>query len=70
MAGKKKLKKRYKQDPSGSKNTHAVALGKLGGRVGGPARAAALSPERRSAIARMGAKVTNASVKGKPGRSV
>ena len=70
MAGKKKLKKRYKQDPSGSKNTHAVALGKLGGRVGGPARAAALSPERRSAIGRMGAKTVNVSAKGKTGRSV
>jgi hypothetical protein len=34
-----------------SKNPHAVALGRLGGKVGGPARARALSPERRSEIA-------------------
>jgi len=38
------------------KNPHAVALGKLGGKKGGKARAAALSPERRSEIARMAAK--------------
>jgi len=35
------------------KNPHAVALGKKGGKKGGPARAAALSPERRSEIARL-----------------
>jgi len=34
------------------KNPHAVALGKMGGKKGGPARAKALSPERRSEIAR------------------
>jgi DNA-directed RNA polymerase specialized sigma subunit len=34
------------------KNANAVALGRLGGLVGGPARAAKLSPERRSEIAR------------------
>jgi hypothetical protein len=34
------------------KNKHAVALGRLGGLRGGPARARALSPERRSEIAR------------------
>jgi hypothetical protein len=32
------------------KNPHAVALGKLGGRKGGRARAAKLSAEERSAI--------------------
>jgi len=37
------------------KNPHAVALGILGGRKGGPARAAALSAERRSEIARKAA---------------
>jgi len=37
------------------KNPAAVALGKLGGPKGGPARAAALSPERRSEIARLAA---------------
>jgi hypothetical protein len=33
-------------------NTHAAALGRLGGLKGGPARAARLSPRRRRAIAR------------------
>jgi hypothetical protein len=37
------------------KNPHASALGRLGGRRGGPARAAALTPKRRSAIARKAA---------------
>lgn len=36
-------------------NAHAVALGSLGGRRGGPARAARLSAERRSEIARAAA---------------
>jgi hypothetical protein len=36
-------------DPT--KNPHAVALGRLGGLKGGAARAAALSPKKRSAIA-------------------
>ena len=34
------------------KNPAAVALGKKGGKKGGPARAAALSPARRTEIAR------------------
>lgn len=34
------------------KNAAAVALGRLGGKKGGDARAAALSPRRRSEIAR------------------
>jgi hypothetical protein len=34
-----------------TKNIHAQALGKLGGLKGGPARAAALPPERRRQIA-------------------
>jgi hypothetical protein len=34
------------------KNPHAVALGKKGGKKGGPARAKKLSAERRSEIAR------------------
>lgn len=38
------------------KNPHAVALGKLGGKKGGKARAAKLSPERRSEIARLAAR--------------
>jgi hypothetical protein len=37
------------------KNPAAVALGKLGGKVGGPARAAALTSARRSEIARKAA---------------
>ena len=65
-------KKRLKKRNSGSKtkNVHAVALGKLGGARGGPARAAKLSPERREAIARMGAKAVNARGREKPGRQV
>jgi hypothetical protein len=38
------------------KNPHAVALGRLGGLVGGPARAEALTAGERSAIGRMGGK--------------
>jgi hypothetical protein len=41
-------------DPS--KNPHAVALGRLGGIKGGAARAAALSPRKRSQIAAKAAK--------------
>jgi hypothetical protein len=37
---------------SHKKNKHAQALGRLGGLKGGKARAAALRPEERSAIAR------------------
>ena len=37
------------------KNPHAVALGKLGGKKGGKARAAKLTPEQRSEIARKAA---------------
>ena len=37
------------------KNPHAVALGRLGGAKGGPARAKALSPRRRSQIAKRAA---------------
>ena len=41
-----------KLDPAASdKNPHAVALGRLGGLKGGVARAAALSPKKRSQIA-------------------
>ena len=38
------------------KNTAAVALGRLGGKKGGPARAKKLSKKRRADIARMAAK--------------
>ncbi len=42
------------EKPSG-KNPAAVALGKLGGAKGGKARAAKLTPKRRSEIARKAA---------------
>jgi hypothetical protein len=38
------------------RNPHAVALGKAGGKKGGNARAKALSPSRRRAIAKKAAK--------------
>jgi len=38
------------------KNPHAVALGRMGGLKGGAARAAALTPRKRSAIAAKAAK--------------
>ena len=38
------------------KNPHAVALGRLGGKKGGKARAAKLTPEQRSEIAKKAAK--------------
>jgi len=43
-------------DPDEGKDPHAVALGRLGGRKGGKARAQRLSPERRVEIARNAAK--------------
>lgn len=43
-----------KQEPP-EKNPHAVALGKLGGKKGGKARAAKLTAEERSEIARKAA---------------
>ena len=42
-------------DLNAGKNPAAVALGRLGGQKGGKARAAALSPAKRKAIARKGA---------------
>jgi hypothetical protein len=41
--------------PPPKKNRAAVALGRLGGKVGGKARAAALSPEKRAEIAKKAA---------------
>jgi len=38
------------------KNPHAVALGRLGGKKGGPARAAKLSAKKRKAIAQKAAR--------------
>jgi hypothetical protein len=43
------------EPPQRVKNRAAVALGRLGGRKGGPARAEKLSPEQRSEIARKAA---------------
>jgi hypothetical protein len=42
-------------NPNAGKNPAAVALGKLGGAKGGAARAAALSPAKRKAIAKKAA---------------
>ena len=41
--------------PVDHRNPHAVALGSMGGRKGGRARAKVLSPAKRSAIARKAA---------------
>jgi hypothetical protein len=43
------------KEPS-DKNPHAVALGRLGGKKGGKARAEKLTPEQRSEISRKAAK--------------
>ena len=53
-AGKKRNTKQRDKDP------HAVALGKKGGKKGGPARARALSKQERERIARLGAKAKKA----------
>ncbi|MGB8768038.1 MAG: hypothetical protein WCC92_00370 [Candidatus Korobacteraceae bacterium] len=42
-------------DPDAGKNPAAVALGKLGGKKGGKARAAKLSPAKRKQIAKKAA---------------
>lgn len=44
-----------KDEPPPVKNEAAVALGRLGGKKGGVARAAALTPEQRSEIAKKAA---------------
>lgn len=44
------------EDSFKDKNPHAVALGRLGGKKGGKARAAALTPAARRRIARNAAK--------------
>ena len=43
------------EDAQQEKNPAAVALGRLGGKKGGPARAAKLTPERRKEIAKKAA---------------
>lgn len=45
-----------KTEPPRAKNPAAVALGRLGGLKGGAARAASLSPKKRSQIAAKAAK--------------
>jgi len=44
------------KDPTHEKNPNAVALGKLGGKKGGDARAKKLNPEQRKAIAQKAAR--------------
>ena len=44
-----------KEEPPHVKNEAAVALGRLGGKKGGAARALALTPEQRSEIAKKAA---------------
>jgi hypothetical protein len=65
-SSKKPSKKRKRKDINqmaaaivtrATKNPHAVALGRLGGVKGGPARKAALTPDRRSEIASKAARV-------------
>jgi hypothetical protein len=46
---------RVMREATGEKNPAAVALGRLGGRKGGPARAAKLSAKKRQQIARKAA---------------
>src|SRR5688572_8708350 len=46
-----------RRSAAADRNPHAAALGRLGGLKGGPARAAALSPKRRSDIARAAARL-------------
>lgn len=43
--------KQTKKKPAKKKNPAAVALGRLGGKKGGPARAKKLTPEKRLEIA-------------------
>ena len=51
--------------PQGEKNPAAVALGRLGGLKGGKARAEALSPSKRSQIAKKAAATRWAAKKAK-----
>lgn len=44
------------KDPNAGKNPHAVALGRMGGKKGGKARAEKLSPAKRKAIAKKAAR--------------
>ena len=49
-----------------TRNPHAVALGRLGGKVGGKARADKLTPEQRSEIARKAATTRWSKLREKP----
>ncbi len=51
-------------EPPAEKNPAAVALGRLGGMKGGKARAAKLTPEQRSEIARKAARTRWGRAKG------
>ncbi len=44
------------EPPKDKRNPHAVALGMMGGKKGGKARAKSLTPAKRKAIARKAAK--------------
>jgi hypothetical protein len=44
------------EPPKDERNPHAVALGSMGGKKGGKARAKSLSPSKRKAIAKNAAK--------------
>jgi hypothetical protein len=44
------------EPPKDERNPHAVALGRMGGKKGGKARARALSPSKRRSIAKKAAK--------------
>lgn len=54
-ATKKPEPDKAEEQPPEGKNPHAVALGRLGGKKGGPARASKLTPEQRKEIARKAA---------------
>jgi len=54
-------------DPYEGKNPAAVELGRLGGQKGGKARAAKLTPEQRSQIAKAAATVRWGKPAGVPG---
>ncbi len=53
--GDKTVEAAIKEDTKLEKNPAAVALGRLGGKKGGPARAAKLTPEQRKEIAKKAA---------------
>jgi hypothetical protein len=56
MSTRQVKEKSSKPTESPEKNPHAVAMGKLGGKKGGLARAKKLTAKRRKQIAQQGAK--------------